>query len=294
MNTATTTLGNRSNPIDALPDTTGASKAKPLWAAIGVLSICVLALGASLIHINKRSAEPVALTSASNTNALMGASQGSAKSANNNAMITEMADGVPEPKTAPAPQKSAPTNSKNTVKHATSKGAAQTAATPVNPAATSQAATQPVAGAVVAQAQAPTPAPAAVCTNCGTVEAVTPVTRQGKGSGVGVVAGGVAGAVLGNQVGKGDGRTAATILGALGGGWAGNTIEKNVKKTTVYSVRVRMEDGSTRSLEEAAAPAVGAKVTVDGNKLRAADGTVYAPAPEPRAVQQPQRDVNGG
>ena len=35
---------------------------------------------------------------------------------------------------------------------------------------------------------------------------------------MGAVAGGVLGAVLGNQVGHGNGRAAATLLGAVGGG----------------------------------------------------------------------------
>jgi outer membrane lipoprotein SlyB len=133
-----------------------------------------------------------------------------------------------------------------------------------------------------------------ICISCGTIEAVTPVTRPGKGSGVGMVAGGVLGAVVGNQVGSGNGRTAATVLGAVGGGWAGNAVEKNIKKDTVYQVRVRMQDGSTRTLEQASAPAVGSKVTVEGSSLRAADGAVYAPASAQRAPApqpQAQRDI---
>lgn len=125
-------------------------------------------------------------------------------------------------------------------------------------------------------------APRQVCTNCGEVEAVTQVQRAGQGSGLGVVAGGVLGAIVGNQVGKGNGRTAATVLGALGGGYAGNAVEKNIKKDTVYQVRVRMEDGSVRTLEQTAAPALGARVTVDGNALRGSDGAVYAPVPAER------------
>jgi outer membrane lipoprotein SlyB len=85
-----------------------------------------------------------------------------------------------------------------------------------------------------------------------------------------MVGGAVVGGVLGNQVGKGNGRAAATVLGAVGGGWAGNTIEKNMNKSTAYSVRVRMQDGTSRTIEQSAAPMVGAKVTVDGSTLRPA------------------------
>jgi outer membrane lipoprotein SlyB len=84
------------------------------------------------------------------------------------------------------------------------------------------------------------------------------------------------------------------VLGAVGGGWAGNAVEKNIKKDTIYQVRVRMQDGSTRTLDQASAPAVGSKVTVEGGTLRSSTGEVYAPAPEQRArapQTQPQRDV---
>jgi outer membrane lipoprotein SlyB len=128
---------------------------------------------------------------------------------------------------------------------------------------------------VVAQA---TPR-ANVCAACGTVEAVTPVQRQGQVNGVavgnttiglGTVAGGVVGGLLGNQVGGGNGKTAMTVLGAAGGAFAGNQIEKNMKKVTVYEVRVRMDDGSVRNMEVSSAVAVGAKVIVEGKNLRLA------------------------
>jgi outer membrane lipoprotein SlyB len=112
-----------------------------------------------------------------------------------------------------------------------------------------------------------------VCAVCGTVESVTPIQREAAaGSGVGAVAGAVLGGLLGNQVGGGDGKTIATVIGVLGGGWAGNTVEKRMKKETVYQVEVRMEDGSTRSVEQSSPAAVGSRVTVEGN--------VMGPAPE--------------
>ena len=126
-------------------------------------------------------------------------------------------------------------------------------------------------GTIVSQ-PVPVPAPRPVCGNCGTIESVTPVERQGKAGGTGAVAGGVVGAVVGNQIGHGGGRTAATLLGAIGGGFAGNAIEKHVKKETVYQVRVRMEDCSTRSVEQASLPSVGARVTVDNGVLHSGSG----------------------
>jgi outer membrane lipoprotein SlyB len=130
----------------------------------------------------------------------------------------------------------------------------------------------------VVMAQAPAPKPV-VCADCGTVEAVTPVERQGQVNGVavgnttvglGTVAGGVIGGLLGNQVGGGNGKTAMTVLGAAGGAFAGNKIEQNMKKVTVYQVRVRMNDGSTRNVEVSSSVPVGSKVIVEGNNLRMA------------------------
>lgn len=111
---------------------------------------------------------------------------------------------------------------------------------------------------------------AAACAQCGVVESVQAVKVKGEAHGVGAVAGGVLGGVVGNQFGKGNGRTAMTVIGAVGGGVAGHEIEKNVKAKTVFSVRVRMDDGSLRTLQQSQAPAVGARVKVDGSTLRAA------------------------
>ena len=66
----------------------------------------------------------------------------------------------------------------------------------------------------------------AKCDNCGTVTDVKTITKEGEGSGVGAVAGGVLGGVLGHQVGSGRGNTAATIVGAGAGAYAGNQVEK--------------------------------------------------------------------
>ena len=59
--------------------------------------------------------------------------------------------------------------------------------------------------------------------------------------------GGVLGGVVGHQAGGGSGKTALTVLGAIGGGLAGHEVEKRVRSETVYDVHVRMEDGSTRT-----------------------------------------------
>lgn len=113
---------------------------------------------------------------------------------------------------------------------------------------------------------------AVLCSHCGVVEAVRPVQQKGEGSGVGAVAGGVLGAVVGHQMGGGSGKTAMTVLGALGGGVAGNEVEKRTKATTVYEVQVRMEDGSLRTFTSASSPTPGAPVTVDGRGFHVVHG----------------------
>jgi outer membrane lipoprotein SlyB len=266
---------------------TSSSKAtKPLWAAIGVLGVGVLALGASLIHVNNRSAEPTAMVSTSRTAAGNNTAQLAPRSstgADGGGMITETAEGravVAPSKTTDSAAKPAP---KTVAKQAPQRVAA--AAPSTRPADVAVAANAPVvssglppvAGATQQPAAQTAPAPApvvaqaparAVCANCGTIEAVTPVVREGKAGPVGTIAGGVLGGILGHQVGNGRGKDLATVAGAVGGVVAGRAVEKNMRKETVYSVRVHMEDGSTRTVEQASAPAVGAKVRMDGNTLR--------------------------
>jgi outer membrane lipoprotein SlyB len=121
------------------------------------------------------------------------------------------------------------------------------------------------------------PAPSrAACAGCGTVVSVRQVQVAGSASGAGAVAGGVTGAVVGSQFGRGDGRTAMTILGAAGGAYAGNSIEKNLNKSTAWRITVRMDDGSHRTLSQPEPPAFAA-----GDAVRIVDGRALAlPAPK--------------
>ncbi len=121
---------------------------------------------------------------------------------------------------------------------------------------------------------------ASYCADCATVDAVTAVQRQGQVNGVavgdqtiglGTVAGGLLGGLLGHQVGGGNGKTLATVAGVAGGAFAGNTIEKNMKKVTVYEVRLRMDNGSRRTMEVSSAVPVGSKVVIEGKNLRLAN-----------------------
>lgn len=120
-----------------------------------------------------------------------------------------------------------------------------------------------------AKPTAPAKVAAAPCATCGVVESVTPFEKKGEGTGIGAVGGAVVGGLLGSQVGGGNGKKAMTVIGAVGGGLAGNEIEKRQRATTMYSVKVRMDDGTTRTITQSTAPTVGQKVTVDGQQIKA-------------------------
>lgn len=138
--------------------------------------------------------------------------------------------------------------------------------------------TAPQASSGVAQASAPSArrnasqprVAAAPCADCGVIEEIRAVQVAGETSGLGAAAGGITGALVGNQFGRGDGRTIATIAGAAGGAYVGNTIEKDTKKRVVHRIVVRMEDGTRRVLTHSQPPAhaVGDRVRVlDGKTL---------------------------
>ncbi|MDO8440291.1 MAG: glycine zipper 2TM domain-containing protein [Polaromonas sp.] len=252
-----------------------ASASKPLWAAVGILGVAVLAMGGVMLYQQRAPAPVATVAPAAQQVPLQVAAAAATGSAADDLVEKPVAAAKPAPVPAPAP---AP--AKKVVKP-----------TPKPAQAPSYAGVSP--------APSPSPAPVAaarVCAVCGAVESVTPVERSTKpaGVGVGAVAGGVLGAVLGNQVGHGNGRAAATVLGAVGGGFAGNAIEKNVRKETVYQVGVRMEDGTHRVVEVTQAPSVGSRVTLEGSSIRTNDGVTYsAPAPVAPRVTQPQPVYQG-
>ncbi|HRE18605.1 MAG TPA: glycine zipper 2TM domain-containing protein [Rhodocyclaceae bacterium] len=97
---------------------------------------------------------------------------------------------------------------------------------------------------------APPPVAANICRDCGTVENIREIAAEGQGSGLGAIAGGVLGGLLGNQTGGGNGKKAMTVLGALGGAYAGHQVEKRVRTETQYEITVRFDDGTVRSVTQ--------------------------------------------
>ena len=263
---------------------------KPLWIAVGALSAVVLALAATMVYLQTRPSPTSTVLSASGRRkerdlAALSANPATGAAARLNAVQDEVEKPAPVKKSPPPARTAAAAKPepKPTLRPAPAVAIASPSPAPV-PA--------PVPMPVVAQA----PAVKAICLQCGTVESATPIMRAAPSSGVGVVAGGVLGAVLGNQVGGGSGKTAATILGAVGGGWAGNEIEKRVKKETVYEVKVRMDNDSTRTFELAGPVGAGAKVTAEGNSLRLADGSLVTPIQraQPQKAGAPDPSQAGG
>jgi outer membrane lipoprotein SlyB len=123
-----------------------------------------------------------------------------------------------------------------------------------------------------AAAMIPPPPPVAmVCNDCGVIESVREIKKEGQGSGAGAVGGAVVGGVVGHQMGAGRGRDAMTVLGALGGAVAGNKIEKNAKTSSEYRITIRFEDGSTRLYPSATPPTwrIGDKVKVINGVIQA-------------------------
>jgi outer membrane lipoprotein SlyB len=104
----------------------------------------------------------------------------------------------------------------------------------------------------------------------GAVQHIEPITET-HASGVGAVAGGALGGVLGHQFGKGDGKKAMTVLGAVGGAVAGHQVEKaHNAKVVGYRVQVQLDNGETRTFEpkELDGLKVGDRVRVDQGQLR--------------------------
>lgn len=111
--------------------------------------------------------------------------------------------------------------------------------------------------------------PAKICYECATISSVTAVQTQGQGSGAGAVAGGVVGGAIGNQMGGGNGKKALTVLGAIGGAFLGNHIEKNYKASTEYEVVVRYDQGGTNNFRFQQQP-----VWQPGDKVKVINGQI--------------------
>ena len=110
------------------------------------------------------------------------------------------------------------------------------------------------------------------CGNCGNIESVRAIKQRAQGSGLGAAGGAVLGGLLGNQIGGGTGRQLATVAGAVGGAVVGNQVEGNMKATTSYEIRVRLDDGALRTFHQSSQPQwrSGDRVRIVKGHLRSA------------------------
>jgi outer membrane lipoprotein SlyB len=97
----------------------------------------------------------------------------------------------------------------------------------------------------------------------GTVESITQDTVQNVNTAVGTIGGALIGGGLGCLIGGGRGQTAATVVGAIGGGYVGNQAAQR-NQTFVWRIAVRYDDGSLATIQQTAAPAlrIGDRVQV--------------------------------
>jgi len=231
---------------------------RAVWAGGGVLALLAAGLAGALIS---KSTAPAANLGA--PVALM-TPQMAPQTTPNTAAISPPASTRPSNMAyAPVPQDGVPTP-------ANTAAAQQVAPAPAPAKLASPAPTPTRAAAGTRHADARPTSRSVACLSCGTVESVEPVRLKGEGTGLGAVAGGVLGGVVGHQIGGGSGKTAMTVLGALGGGLAGNEVERRTRGQTSYDVQVRMQDGSHRSIRQGQALAVGSSVVVEGGHVRLA------------------------
>lgn len=108
----------------------------------------------------------------------------------------------------------------------------------------------------------------ALCGNCGKVIAINRIEIDGDGRYIGgTVVGGLLGAAIGSQIGGGDGRTAAGVVGAVGGALIGREIEKRRDRNEAYEVVIQLSNGQRHAVvyEDTPPLRVGDNVRVDAN-----------------------------
>lgn len=114
------------------------------------------------------------------------------------------------------------------------------------------------------------PAPAVLCPNCGVITSIREVDENSdEANAAGLIIGGLVGGGLGNQVGGGRGKDAATILGLIGGAAIGNEIAKNQNKRHIWLIAVSLDNGTTQTFKNTTPPqaAQGQRVRVENNQL---------------------------
>jgi len=102
----------------------------------------------------------------------------------------------------------------------------------------------------------------------GTVESVVQDAVQNVNTTLGTIGGALLGGGLGSLIGGGTGQTVATVVGAVGGAYAGNQMAQR-SQTIVWRITVRYDDGSLATIQQTTAPALrpGDRVRVTSNAI---------------------------
>jgi len=111
-----------------------------------------------------------------------------------------------------------------------------------------------------------------VCAHCGTVRAITRIHANERRNNTGaIVLGAVIGGALGNQVGSGSGRQAATVAGAVAGGAIANRSGRDRSRgQTFYRINVRMDNGRLHNFDQYDTYGLrsGSRVEISGGEVR--------------------------
>ena len=102
----------------------------------------------------------------------------------------------------------------------------------------------------------------------GTVESIQQDSVQKVNTAVGTIGGALIGGGLGSLIGGGTGKTVATVVGAVGGGFVGNQLAEKDRQL-VWRIGVRYDDGSYATVQQTTAPGlrIGDRVRVTGSGI---------------------------
>jgi outer membrane lipoprotein SlyB len=116
---------------------------------------------------------------------------------------------------------------------------------------------------------APPPPPVRNCAECGTISNIKEVKKKGSSSGAGALTGALIGGGLGYAVGGSGHRAAPALIGAGGGAFIGNSMEKNAKSGRTFKIEVRFDNSTTQTFHYDSMPgwSIGSRVRLINGQL---------------------------